>query len=50
MRESEEEVQHILNDRTREEVASELEISVYDTDRNEKARKHREELVRLLVF
>ena len=44
-RESEEEVSHILNDRIKEEVASDLDISVYDTDRNEKARRHREELV-----
>ena len=33
-------------DREKEEMASELEISVYDTERNEKARKHRKELVR----
>ena len=45
VRESEEEVREILNDRTKEEAASELEISVYDTMRNEKAKKHRQELV-----
>lgn len=47
VRESEEEVREILNDRTKEEAASELEISVYDTMRNEKAKKHRQELERL---
>ena len=46
VRESEEEVREILNERTKEEAASELEISVYDTMRNEKAKKHRQELVR----
>ncbi|ELT88762.1 hypothetical protein CAPTEDRAFT_129343 [Capitella teleta] len=40
-------VQEILNDRTREEVASELDISVYDTERNEKAKRHRLELERI---
>ncbi len=45
VRESEEEVQEILNDRTKEESVSECEISVYDTMRNEKAKKHRKELV-----
>lgn len=47
VRESEEEVREVLNERTKEETASELEISVYDTDRNEKAKKHRRELERL---
>ena len=50
VRKSEEEVQEILNERTREEAASELDISVYDTERNEKARRHREELVRSINF
>ena len=40
----------ILNDRTREEAASETEISVYDTMRNEKAKRHRKELVIHVVF
>lgn len=40
-------VQEILKDRTREESKSDLEISVYDTERNEKAKKHRQELERL---
>ncbi|CAH1791154.1 unnamed protein product [Owenia fusiformis] len=46
-RESEDEVEEILNDRTKEEATSELDISVYDTSRNEKAKKHRKELERL---
>ena len=45
VRRSEAEVANILETRTREEAASELDISVYDTDRNEKAKKHRAELV-----
>ena len=40
-------VQKILNERTREEATSEIEISVYDTMRNEKAKRHRKELVSL---
>ena len=50
VRESEDEVREILDERTREEVASELEISVYDTLRNEKAKKHRRELERLKYY
>lgn len=38
-------VREILAERLKEESASELEISVYDTERNEKAKKHRRELV-----
>ena len=49
VRESEEEVAKILNQRTQEESASELDISVYDTERNDKAKKHRLELVRALM-
>ena len=45
VRASEAEVQSILRDRSNEELYADLEISVYDTERNEKARKHREELV-----
>ena len=43
-------VQEILNDRTKEEVASELDISVYDTMRNEKAKNHRKDLVSRMVM
>ncbi|XP_052769766.1 dynein regulatory complex subunit 7-like [Mya arenaria] len=46
VRESEEEVREILEDRIREEAAEELDISVYDTERNEKAKKHRKDLER----
>lgn len=45
-RESEDEVKEILNERTKEETTLELDISVYDTERNEKAKKHRRELER----
>jgi len=38
-------VQRILSDRTREEINSDLTISVYDTERNEKAKQRRKELV-----
>jgi len=47
IRESEKEVEEILDDRTTEESASKLEISVYDTMRNEKAKNHRKDLERL---
>ncbi|RDD44284.1 Dynein regulatory complex subunit 7 [Trichoplax sp. H2] len=46
VRASEAEVREILIDRSKEETASELSISVYDTDRNVKAKLHREELLR----
>lgn len=42
---SEREVQEILDDRIREEMTSELTISIYDTLRNDKAKKHREMFV-----
>lgn len=45
VRDSEAEVRNILKERLDEETKSELEISVYDTDRNERAKKHRKELV-----
>ena len=45
IRESEAEVRDILKERLDEETHSELEISAYDTERNEKAKKHRRELV-----
>lgn len=43
-------VKEILNERTKEETTLELDISVYDTERNEKAKKHRRELVRHCVM
>jgi len=48
IRQSEREVQEILDDRIREEATSELSISIYDTLRNDKAKKHREMLVRIV--
>ena len=50
VRESEEEVREILHDRTQEEATSDLDISVYDTERNEKAKKHRRELVSVFTI
>jgi len=49
VRESEEEVKKIIEDRIAEEAKSELDISVYDTERNEKAKKHRRELEQRLL-
>jgi len=45
VRQSEREVLDILEDRGREELSTELSMSIYDTLRNDKARKHREMLV-----
>ncbi|KAI3383038.1 hypothetical protein SNEBB_006892 [Seison nebaliae] len=42
----EDEIRSILNERTLEEAAAELHVSIYDTERNEKAKKFREELAR----
>ena len=38
-----------MNDRISEETRSELDISVYDTERNEKAKQHRVERVSLTI-
>ena len=44
-------VKEILQQRIREEAASQqLTISVYDTERNEKAKLHRKELVRMACY
>ncbi|XP_001632291.2 dynein regulatory complex subunit 7 [Nematostella vectensis] len=43
---SEEEVKEILQQRIKEEAAPQLSVSVYDTERNEKAKLHRQELER----
>eukprot|EP00061_Rhincodon_typus_P017980 g46944.t1 len=40
-------VREFLKDRTAERKANELVISVYDTDRNDKAKEHRREQMRL---
>lgn len=45
VRKSEEEVRHIINERTDEESKSQLTVSVYDTERNDKARKYKQDLV-----
>ena len=45
VRQSEREVQDILEDRVREELTTDLTVSIYDTQRNDKAKKHREMLV-----
>jgi len=45
VRQSEREVQDILDEREREELTTELTVSIYDTQRNDKAKKHREMLV-----
>jgi len=44
VRKSEEEVKSILNDRTHEETVTELTVSVYDTERNSKARQYKVDL------
>ncbi|XP_033127806.1 dynein regulatory complex subunit 7-like [Anneissia japonica] len=49
VRESEEEVREILDNRLIEEAKSDLNISVYDTERNEKAKKHRLDREKLLL-
>lgn len=45
VRKSEEEVKSILNDRTHEETVTELTVSIYDTERNVKARQYKIDLV-----
>jgi len=47
IRKSEEEVKSILNDRTHEETVSELTVSIYDTERNQKARQYKLDIVSL---
>ncbi len=44
VRKSEEEVKSILNDRTHEETVTELTVSVYDTERNTKAKQYKLDL------
>ena len=45
VRKSEEEVNSILTDRTNEEAITELTVSIYDTERNQKARQYKTDLV-----
>ncbi|XP_051879591.1 dynein regulatory complex subunit 7 isoform X2 [Pristis pectinata] len=47
VRDSEHEVREILKDRAAERRANELSISVYDTERNEKAKEHRRTQMRI---
>ncbi|XP_072425417.1 dynein regulatory complex subunit 7 [Chiloscyllium punctatum] len=47
VRDSEHEIREFLKDRAAERKANELIISVYDTERNEKAKEHRKEQLRL---
>ncbi|XP_032882558.1 dynein regulatory complex subunit 7 isoform X1 [Amblyraja radiata] len=47
VRDSEHEVREILKDRAAERRANELTISVYDTERNEKAKEHRRTQMRI---
>lgn len=44
VRKSEEEVKSILTDRTHEETVTELTVSIYDTERNDKARQYKIDL------
>ena len=48
VRKSELEVQKILHERMQEDAISELTVSVYDTERNDRARKYKQDLVSLL--
>lgn len=45
VRRSEEEVKSILNDRTHEETVTEHTVSIYDTERNQKAKQYKQDLV-----
>lgn len=49
VRKSEEEVKSILNDRTHEETITELTVSVYDTERNTKAKQYKVDLERKAI-
>ena len=42
-------MKEILQQRIKEEAASQLSVSVYDTERNEKAKLHRQELVKQIT-
>ncbi len=45
VRKSEEEVKSILNQRTHEETVTETTVSVFDTDRNQKAKQYKLDIV-----
>lgn len=46
VRKSEDEVKSILNDRIHEETVTELTFSIYDTERNLKARQYQNDIVK----
>jgi hypothetical protein len=50
VRKSEEEVKTILNQRTHEETVTETTVSVYDTDRNQKAKQYKVDIVRIFLI
>ena len=50
VRQAEREVLEILEDRVREELSTELSVSIYDTQRNDQAKKHREMLVCTICY
>ena len=50
VRRSEEEVKSILNDRTHEETVTEHTVSIYDTERNQKAKQYKQDLVNKLFY
>jgi len=50
VREAEKEIIDSLDERMREESASELDVTIFDTKRNDKALKHRIELVNFLCI
>ncbi len=50
VRKSEAEVKEILDDRMKEDAVSILTVSVYDTERNDKARIYKNDLVCLIYF
>ena len=47
VRKSVEEVEEILTDRTNEEAITELTVSIYDTERNSKAKQYKTDLVNI---
>lgn len=50
IRKSEDEVRKILDERTMENSRSERTYSVYDTERNDKAKKYKDDLVCILFI
>lgn len=49
VRESEREIEEILTNRIGEESSRKMEVSIYDTERNEKAKQHRLQIVSILL-